>query len=442
MTPRAVAPSAKNTPRGWSVRPLGDITSWMSGGTPSKSNPEFWGGDIPWISAKSLKSFYLSNSEDRVTEAAIADGARIADVGDILLLVRGMTLHNDIPVGIAMRQMTFNQDVKGLRGQTGTATRYIAYWLVCNKRRLLAAVDQASHGTGRLRTEVVQAMEVLLPPPIEQEAITAVLRSLDDKIEHNLRTAKTLERLSRAIFRAWFVDFEPVKAKGDGATSFPSMPQDVFDALPTRFVDSEIGSVPKGWTVGMIRDLAGLSKTQVKPQEYPEEVFDHFSIPAFDSGIRPVVEAGAGIKSNKFLVIEGCVLLSKLNPGTARVWLPPAPGDRRQIASTEFLVFVPGEVSDRHYLYSQFQQTTFREELAQTASGTSNSHQRVRPNDVLQRLIIVPPSSIRSGFASIVDPLFAQIAASRDESSKLAEMRDYLLPLLLSGKVRVEAVNG
>lgn len=279
--------------------------------------------------------------------------------------------------------------------------------------------------------------ETTLPPIHEQRAIARVLGALDDKIEQNRRTAQALERLARAIFRAWFVDFEPVKAKAAGATAFPSMPQPVFDALPIRLVDSEIGLVPEGWDVGALKDLATLSKTQIKPQENKTGIFDHFSIPAFDAGMRAVVESGSAIKSNKFLVVEGCVLLSKLNPRIPRVWLPPPPRGRQQIASTEFLVFLPRSVFDRYYLYCQFQQVAFRDELAQGASGTSNSHQRVRPNDLLEKVVVVPPTSIRKGFADIAGPIFALAATNHVESATLAEMRDYLLPKLLSGAVRV-----
>ena len=87
----------------------------------------------------------------------------------------------------------------------------------------------------------IREFETTLPAITEQRAIAGVLGSLDDKIEQNRRTAQALDRLARAIFRAWFVGFEPVKAKAAGAASFPSMPQAIFDALPTRFVDSEIG---------------------------------------------------------------------------------------------------------------------------------------------------------------------------------------------------------
>jgi type I restriction enzyme S subunit len=283
--------------------------------------------------------------------------------------------------------------------------------------------------------KLIQSVAIPLPSLDEQRAIASVLDALDDKIEQSRRTVQTLEKLARAIFRAWFVDFEPVKAKAAGATRFPPMPQAVFDALPTTFVDSDIGPVPEGWAVGTIKDLASISKAQVKPQEHPEENFDHFSIPAFDAGMRAAVDPGNAIKSNKFLVADGCVLLSKLNPRIARVWLPPPARDRRQIASTEFLVFVPREASGRHYLYCQFQQREFREELAQGASGTSNSHQRVRPKDVLSHPIVMPAPSFRKAFAHLADPLFALQLANRNESVMLAEVRDYLLPRLLSGSV-------
>ena len=107
----------------------------------------------------------------------------------------------------------------------------------------------------------IREFETTLPAITEQRAIAGVLGALDDKIEQNRRTALALARLARlarAIFRAWFVDFEPVKAKAAGATSFPSMPQAVFDALPARFVDSEIGPLPEGWEVRALSSVCTL----------------------------------------------------------------------------------------------------------------------------------------------------------------------------------------
>lgn len=321
-----------------------------------------------------------------------------------------------------------------VRDFKGNDERFISYFL---RSVDFQAFNDKSSVPGVNRNDL-HRYEVVVPENVdEQRAIAGVLGALDDKIEQNRRTALALEKLARAIFRAWFVDFEPVKAKAASATSFPSMPQPVFDALPTRFADSAIGPVPEGWDVGVVKNLAVLSKSQVKPQDNPEEIFDHFSIPAFDAGMRAAVEAGSAIKSNKFVVVEGCVLLSKLNPRIARIWLPPPADRKRQISSTEFLVFVPKRTLDRHYLYCQFEQREFRDELAQGASGTSNSHQRVRPDDVLKRFVVLPSVSVRDAFADIADPMFALIMANHKESAKLAEIRDYLLPKLLSGKVRI-----
>ncbi len=321
-----------------------------------------------------------------------------------------------------------------VRDFKGNDAQFIYYFL--QSLDFQAANDKSS--VPGLNRNDLHRYEVAVPPPFEQRAIAEVLGTLDDKIEQNRRTAQALERLARAIFRAWFVDFEPVKAKAAGATAFPSMSQPVFDVLPARFVDSDIGPVPEGWEIGAVSNLAVLSKEHVRPQEFTEELFKHFSIPAFDAGRNPVVERGAAIKSSKFLVFDGCVLLSKLNPRISRVWLPPTMERERQIASTEFLVLLPRNGFDRHYLYCQFQQPAFRDDLAQSASGTSNSHQRVRPNDLLVKPVVMPPAIARDGFQDIASPFFALLASNHTESRKLAELRDYLLPKLLSGELRVK----
>jgi len=423
------AATTQSVPDGWSVQSLGELTSWMSGGTPSKGNPEFWDGDISWISAKSLKSFYLYDSDDHVTDAAIADGARKVDVGDILMLVRGMTLHNDVPVGIAMRPMTFNQDVKGLRGKGDASTRYIAYWLVGNKWRLLAAVDQASHGTGRLRTEVVQAMDVLLPPPEEQEAIAAVLGSLDDKIEQNRRTARTLERLARAIFKAWFVDFEPMKAKAAGASSFPSMPQPTFDALPTTFTTTDHGPVPEGWDMGSLGDVieihdsrrVPLSKRQREERRGPYRYY----------GAAGVVDHVDGY------LFDGCFTL----------------------VGEDGTVYGDGDRPMTQYVWGQFWVNNHAHVLTGLSPWTAEHvyvllhHVYIRPfvtGAVQPKLnqgnlksvpVVLPPDPVTIAFGEQIDPLFQMLRHIEDESTKLAAMRDCLLPQLLSGRVTVEATD-
>src|SRR5207253_5158137 len=123
---------------------------------------------------------------------------------------------------------------------------------------LLKTIDFSGYNTGSAQPSLnrnhVRNIPVHLPRPPEQRAVAGVLGALDDKIEQNRRTSAALERLARAIFRSWFVDFEPVKAKAAGACVFPSMPESIFDGLRTRLVDSELGPVPEGWKVGKLGD--------------------------------------------------------------------------------------------------------------------------------------------------------------------------------------------
>lgn len=317
--------------------------------------------------------------------------------------------------------------------------RYFAAYLTgADFQNQLAAV--MSHSTrNQVPITAQRKLTVVVPPLDVQHMIAETLVAMDHKIEQNRRSGRALEELARATFKAWFVDFEPVKAKAAGQTSFPGMPSAPFAALPDHLTDSALGPVPQGWEVRSVGDVATLSKQQINPQDHADEWFEHFSIPAFDAGQNPVIEPGGGIKSQKFVVVPRCILLSKLNPRIARVWLPSHATGLRQIASTEFLVVVPKAGWSRETIYCLLQQQDFRESLAQSATGTSNSHQRVRPADLLTRPLVVPSQPILDAFAEQVVPQMALREALQYESRKLTTLRDYLLPRLLSGRVRVQA---
>jgi type I restriction enzyme S subunit len=153
-----------------------------------------------------------------------------------------------------------NQSVAVMRPRATTDTQFLANLLRAPYYQQRMAADADGSTIKHIYITRVDKMLVAAPPLKEQRAIAGVLCALDDKIEQNRHTARALERLARAIFRAWFVDFEPVKAKAAGATAFPSMPQPVFDVLPTRFVDSDIGPVPQGWGVLRLDDLLMLQR--------------------------------------------------------------------------------------------------------------------------------------------------------------------------------------
>ena len=274
-----------------------------------------------------------------------------------------------------------------------------------------------------------------LPPIHEQKAIAHILGTLDDKIELNRKTNETLEAMAKALFKSWFVDFDPVRAKAEGRPT--GLPAEISDLFPDSFEDSELGEIPSGWSVGEINQILNLQKDSLDPATAPDEAFDHYSIPAFDAGKYPAKELGSSIKSQKFFVGDGDLLVSKLNPSTPRVWIPFASSGRRAICSTEFLVCRASSVFGRAYAYCLASSDAIVEAMTGLAGGTSNSHQRIRPGDFLALPCCIGTEIVRSAFLDVVEPLLGKSLVLRTESRSLSTTRDALLPKLISGEIRI-----
>ena len=210
---------------------------------------------------------------------------------------------------------------------------------------------QNAHGATMtsLNQEIVGRIPLPLPPLPEQKAIAHILGTLDDKIELHRRMNGTLESLARALFRSWFVDFDPVRAKAAGRRPH-AMTKEIARLFPNALQPSTIGEIPKGWTCGTLEEIVRLNKESVTPILRAQELFEHYSIPAYDEGKTPKLEPGADIRSNKHIVLPDCVLISKLNPRIPRVWLPYPADGYPSICSTEFLVVVPRAGISRAYV--------------------------------------------------------------------------------------------
>jgi type I restriction enzyme S subunit len=168
-------------PANWKATELGEIAKFSSGGTPSKENADFWGGIHPWITAKDLKQHYLKNSIDTLTDAGLAN-AKLAPAGASLILVRGMTLLKDFPVGYVTRPMSFNQDIKALIPEKEVDGLFFSFFLASQKEKMRQLVSIAGHGTGRLDTESIKSFPVNLPSLGEQKKIAKILVAWDQAI--------------------------------------------------------------------------------------------------------------------------------------------------------------------------------------------------------------------------------------------------------------------
>jgi type I restriction enzyme S subunit len=427
----------------WIKRSLGDCADFFSGGTPSKSEPEYWGRGIPWVSAKDMKTFRLFDAEDHITQRAVNEGARVVSANTILLLVRGMTLHDDVPVCLTTRTTAFNQDVKAIKGKDGVSTSYLAYWLLANKSRLLSTVDSASHGTGRIPTELLKALEIDVPPEVEQERIAGVFAQLDRKSELNHEISQACETMSRAVFKAWFIDFEPVKAKAAGARSFRGMPSDIFDLLPDQLTRSELGLIPVGWQyvpIGDLIEVVGGGTPSTKNPEFweggeysfctPKDMSRLTSLVLLDTD-RHITQAGVEkISSGK--LPSGTVLLSSRAPiGYLAIAETPVSVNQGIIAMP------PGKIPNT---YTLLWTESNMEAIKARAGGSTFAE--ISKSSFRSMAALRPDEHTLAAFGAFTRPLFDLIACHQRESRVLAATRDALLPLLISGRIRVPGKRG
>lgn len=194
---------AASTVSGWREVPLRDCGRWLSGGTPSTSVPEYWGGDIPWITASSLHNFRISDSERKLTELGLANGSRLVPAGTVIFVVRGMSLKQTFRVGIAIRPVAFGQDCKAICPHPDVDPLFLAYSLRAKAAEILGLVDEAGHGTGRLATGVLGRLTLQVPTIEEQRAISSVLGALEEHLEVNRQMSDMADCMAQALFKSW-----------------------------------------------------------------------------------------------------------------------------------------------------------------------------------------------------------------------------------------------
>jgi type I restriction enzyme S subunit len=350
-----------------------------------------------------------------------------------------MTLLKDVPICVARRNLTFNQDVKALQAKSTLVNEYLPYLLLGNKTRLLSLVDLAGHGTGRLNSDSLRALEVWLPSIPEQRAIASVLGALDDKIDLNRRMCQTLEEMARALFKSWFVDFDPVRAKMEGRD--PGLPKEIADLFPRRLVDSELGPIPEGWAV------ASLAETiEVNPSRGLSKATN---APHLDMGNMPTTGHCAAVVSERPFgsgarFIRGDTLVARITPcleNGKTAFVDFLPEGVVGWGSTEYIVLRPKLPMPPSIAYYLARTPRFREYAIQSMNGSSG-RQRVPAEAIARLRIACAPQRVTREFADFADSAMRRIRQATDESVTLAQTRDTLLPKLISGEVRVPASLG
>lgn len=383
---------------------------------------------------------HYCDSELKLTVKGLQNGSRLVPENSILLLVRGGALHSRIPVGIATRCLAFNQDVKALKVKEDCIRPwYLLYWIMGNERYLLeSVVEYTGIGAGKLDTKRMQALQIQLPTLAEQDEIVSFVKSIDDRITLQRETNATLEAIAQALFKSWFVDFDPVRAKMEGH-AHEDLNQTTAELFPDALSMSELGMIPHGWqvrTIGDLVEMVGGATPSTKDEAYWAPATYHWTSPKDLSGlVSPVLLdterkiSAAGLeKISSGLLPVGTLLMSSRAPiGYLAVAQMPVAINQGYIAMLPESTLPP--------LFMLF----WCKHNMQSIKGHANGSTFMEISKKVFRSIpiVEPPKAIVEAFVDVVGDLFARLAENERQARTLVTLRDTLLPRLVSGQLRL-----
>ena len=412
----------------WSNQRLADVVELIGGGTPKRNHSDYWGGDIPWLSVRDFNNDnrYVYSTEETITEKGVKNSStKILSPGQIIISARGTVG----ALAQLVRPMAFNQSCYGINAKDGTFNDYLFYLL----KHTVANLQRITHGAvfDTITRETFQHVEIALPSLPEQRAIAHILGSLDDKIELNQQMAQTLESIARAIFKSWFVDFDPVKAKMEGKQP-EGMSEEVAALFPDKFVESKLGMIPEGWASGKFSDISeniriNIRKDAINPNDcyIGLEHIPRKSLFLNNWGI------GADVTSNKHRFLRYDLLFGKLRPYFHKIIIAPFNG----ICSTDILVIRSLEPHWYSLMTLGLSQKSVVDNVTNQSEGTRMP--RTNWNQVGSQPIVIPSKKVAIAFDALILPMLQRVVEMAHENRHLSELRDTQLPRLISGKIRV-----
>jgi type I restriction enzyme S subunit len=310
-----------------------------------------------------------------------------------------------------------------------------------------------------LNTSILSSCPFVIPPPAEQRAIAHILGTLDDKIELNRRRNQTLEAMARALFKDWFVDFGPVRAKmegrarqdgarsgqpstpqasdlpwpgaeaGAGAQGEPYLPPDVWKLFPDRLDDD---GKPEGWEMGTLGDIAEHPRRSIRPEQI-ESGTTYIALEHMPKRCIALSDWGSAdeLESNKYQFKKGEILFGKLRPYFHKVGVAPVDG----VCSTDIVVITARRDEWFGLVLFHVSSDEFVEHT--NAGSTGTKMPRTNWQDMSRYDLVIPPKPIAEAFNAIIRLWVRQIIGSIHESRTLAQLRDTLLPKLISGELRI-----
>ena len=369
--------------------------------------------------------------------------------GDLLFARQSLVLEGAGKCSIFLgddEPVTFESHITRVRLDSNKADSafYFYYLHSHHGRAAIASIVEQGAGAAGIRGRDLEHLNVLWHNLPEQRAIAHILGTLDDKIELNRRMSETLEAMARALFKAWFVDFDPVRAKMEGrwqrGQSLPGLPAHLYDLFPDRLADSELGEIPEGWEVVTLPEVIEVNPSRPLRKGEVASYLDMVNMPTRGHAPDQVVDRPFG-SGTRFM--NGDTLVARITPcleNGKTAFVDFLEDGQIGWGSTEFIVLRPRPPLPEQFGYCLARSEAFREFAIQSMTGTSG-RQRVQADSLRHFKLVRASDAVAEAFGRLIKPLFARSSEAVCESRTLVALRDALLPKLISGELRVKDVE-
>jgi len=324
------------------------------------------------------------------------------------------------------------------RGRKDVTTNDYAHYLATDPNFIDFAISKMTGTSGRQRVPIgeLDHYSLSVPSIAEQNRITKILGDLDDKIEILREMNRTLEEMARSIFKAWFVDFEPVHAKAAGATRFKGIPKDLFNMLPDSFEASGLGGIPKGWSVEPLDKIAdflnGYAMQKHRPKE-GEASLPVIKISELRKGISAKTERASINVPDKFKLKDGDFIFSWSGSLLAKFWTD-GPGALNQhlfkVTSDSYPMWLVANWIWEHL-----------EKFQRIAASKATTMGHIKRNHLSEAHVVLPTDQSLPLMTKVLQPLYEKQLINSFEAISLASLRDTLLPKLISGELEIPSLK-
>jgi UPI00006A2470 related cluster len=397
---------------------------------------------IPLVTAKVVRSGFIESPNEFISEGDYRSwmSRGYPEVGDVVLTT-------EAPLGevgqVKYLPIALAQRVVALRGRSGVLdNKYLLYLMQSREMREKLVARSSGTTVVGIRQSELRKIDVTLPPISRQRIVAHILGALDDKIELNRKQNETLEAMARAMFKAWFVDFEPVRAKMEGrwkrGQSLPGMPAHLYDLFPDRMVESELGEIPEGWEMRTLADYSTLNPESWSKTTRPS-VIRYVDLFGTKWGrIESVTDyASSEAPSRAQRVLRPLdTLVGTVRPGNGSYTLI---GEEGLTGSTGFAVLRPLNRINAEFVYLAATAAENIERLSNLADG--GAYPAVRPEVVLATPVPVIDPPLINVFSRQISPMLEEVSENESESRVLAQLRDTLLQKLVSGALLVSGTK-